>query len=89
MSYYYHLDEELVFLITCFLNDITFDACSVFSHHYHQVIDNILSMVKHLEDIHTDEDGPALVFNCQSGKGRTTSCMAMAGLFMWHKKVGL
>ena len=52
-----------------------------------QVIDEILSAVKDLDDIYTDEDGPALVFNCQSGKGRTTNAMAIAGLIIWHKKV--
>ena len=46
-----------------------------------------MSVIKDLDEIHTDEDGPALVFNCHDGKDRTTTAMAIAGLIMWHKRV--
>ena len=34
-----------------------------------------------------DEDGPAVVFCCRSGKGRTTTAMVIAGLVICHIKV--
>ncbi len=44
-------------------------------------------MILALEELHTDEDGPAFVFQCRTGKGRTTTAMAIAGLVICHKKV--
>ena len=43
--------------------------------------------MKNLEDVYKDEDGPALVFQCHNGKDRTTTAMAIAGLFVCHVKV--
>ncbi|XP_071829664.1 paladin-like isoform X2 [Apostichopus japonicus] len=51
-----------------------------------QDIDNIISVLSGLDDIYTDEDGPALLFNCQTGKSVSTVAMAIAGLLIWHKK---
>ncbi|XP_033644456.1 paladin-like [Asterias rubens] len=48
--------------------------------------DRLVNIIKDLKDIYTDEDGPALVFNCDCGKERTTTAMAAAGLVIWHKK---
>ena len=31
-----------------------------------------------LDEYFTDEDGPAIVFHCRTGKGRTTTAMAIA-----------
>ncbi len=52
-----------------------------------QWLDSVLSVVKGLQEMHTDEDGPALVFHCRTGKGRTTTAMAVAGLIVCHIKV--
>ena len=54
---------------------------------FSKTINKILGIIKDLDDIYTDEDGPALLFNCQSGKEQTTVAMAVAGLIIWHKKV--
>ncbi|XP_022101422.1 paladin-like [Acanthaster planci] len=67
--------------------------------HYHRVaameyersppekeFDFLVNVIKDLKDIYTDEDGPALVFNCDCGKERTTVFMAAAGLIIWHQK---
>ncbi|XP_038060008.1 paladin-like [Patiria miniata] len=67
--------------------------------HYHRVaameyegsppereFDFLVNVIKDLKDIYTDEDGPALVFNCDCGKERTTVFMAAAGLVIWHQK---
>ncbi|XP_071498608.1 paladin-like [Diadema antillarum] len=51
-----------------------------------KTIDEIMSVVRTLDDIYTDEDGPALVFSCHSGKEQTTVGMAISGLISWHKK---
>ncbi|XP_041485535.1 paladin-like [Lytechinus variegatus] len=51
-----------------------------------KTMNRIVSVVKDLDDIFTDEDGPALLFNCQTGKEQTTVAMAIAGLIIWHKK---
>ncbi|KAJ7379134.1 Paladin [Desmophyllum pertusum] len=48
--------------------------------------DRILSILNNLHEIYTDEDGPAIVFNCEIGKGRTTTGMAIAGLIYCNKK---
>ncbi|XP_077999424.1 paladin-like [Glandiceps talaboti] len=58
------------------------DEGSPVEEHY----DLLVSVIKDLDEIHTDEDGPALVFNCHDGKDRTTTAMAIVGLVMWHKK---
>ena len=46
-----------------------------------------MSVLNDLEEIYTDEDGPAIVFQCRTGKGRTTTAMAIGGLIVCHKKV--
>eukprot|EP00057_Strongylocentrotus_purpuratus_P033579 XP_791972.4 PREDICTED: paladin [Strongylocentrotus purpuratus] len=51
-----------------------------------KTINRIVTVVKDLDDIFTDEDGPALLFNCHTGKEQTTVAMAIAGLIIWHKK---
>lgn len=51
-----------------------------------QDFDDILSVVKDLDEIDTDEDGPAIVMQCHNGKGRTTTAMAIAGLILCHKR---
>ena len=38
-----------------------------------------MSIVNNLPALHSDEDGPALVFQCRTGKGRTTTAMAISG----------
>ncbi|XP_070544590.1 paladin-like [Ptychodera flava] len=48
--------------------------------------DLLVTVIKDLDEINTDEDGPALLFNCHDGKDRTTTAMAIAGLVMWHKR---
>ncbi|XP_068744690.1 paladin-like isoform X1 [Montipora capricornis] len=48
--------------------------------------DHILSILNNLHEIYTDEDGPAVVFNCESGKGRSTTGMAIAALIYCNKK---
>ena len=48
-----------------------------------------MSVLNNLEEIYTDEDGPAIVFQCRTGKGRTTTAMAIGGLIVCHKKVRL
>ena len=48
-----------------------------------------MSVLNNLEEIYTDEDGPAIVFQCRTGKGRTTTAMAIGGLIVCHKKVSL
>ncbi|XP_073241646.1 paladin-like isoform X3 [Porites lutea] len=48
--------------------------------------DRILLILNNLHEIYTDEDGPALVFNCEQGKGRTTTGMAIAALIYCNKK---
>lgn len=45
-----------------------------------------MGVVGSLEEINTDEDGPAVVFHCRSGKGRTTTAMAIASLIICHKR---
>ena len=40
-----------------------------------------------LHEIYTDEDGPAIVFNCEIGKSRTTTGMAIAALIYCNKRV--
>lgn len=52
-----------------------------------QDFDRILLILNNLHEIYTDEDGPALVFNCEQGKGRTTTGMAIAALIYCNKKV--
>lgn len=52
-----------------------------------QDFDRILSILNNLHEIYTDEDGPAIVFNCELGKGRTTTGMAIAALIYCNKKV--
>ena len=52
-----------------------------------QFFDEIMSVLNDLEEIYTDEDGPAIVFQCRTGKGRTTTAMAIGGLIVCHKKV--
>lgn len=47
----------------------------------------MLSILNNLHEIYTDEDGPAIVFNCELGKGRTTTGMAIAALIYCNKKV--
>ncbi|ELT97506.1 hypothetical protein CAPTEDRAFT_103765 [Capitella teleta] len=48
--------------------------------------DQIMQIINGLDEVNTDEDGPALVFQCRTGKGRTTTAMAIAGLIISHKK---
>ncbi len=48
-----------------------------------------MSVLVSLEEINTDEDGPAIVFHCRTGKGRTTTAMAIGGLIVCHKKVSI
>lgn len=48
--------------------------------------DRILSILNNLHEIYADEDGPAIVFSCESGKGRTTTGMAIAALIYCNKK---
>ncbi|CAH1794464.1 unnamed protein product [Owenia fusiformis] len=48
--------------------------------------DQIMALLNNIEEIYTDEDGPALLFHCRTGKGRTTTAMAIAGLIICHKK---
>lgn len=45
-----------------------------------------MHVISQLEEVNTDEDGPAFVFQCRTGKGRTTTAMAIAGLIISHKK---
>ena len=52
-----------------------------------QDFDRILSILNNLHEIYADEDGPAIVFSCESGKGRTTTGMAIAALIYCNKKV--
>ena len=52
-----------------------------------QDFDRILLILNNLHEIYTDEDGPAMVFNCEQGKGRTTTGMAIAALIYCNKKV--
>ncbi len=54
---------------------------------FFQIFDQLLKVILSLEELHTDEDGPAFVFQCRTGKGRTTTAMAIAGLVICHKKV--
>lgn len=54
-----------------------------------QDFDRILSILNNLHEIYTDEDGPAIVFNCELGKGRTTTGMAIAALIYCNKKVNM
>lgn len=44
-----------------------------------KVFDELMGIVCRREEIYTDEDGPAFVFQCHTGKGRTTTAMAIAG----------
>lgn len=48
--------------------------------------DSILEALKNLKEFSADEDGPALIFHCRTGKGRTTTAMAIACLFVCHKR---
>ncbi|XP_032236615.2 paladin isoform X3 [Nematostella vectensis] len=48
--------------------------------------DHLMNIVSSLEEIYTDEDGPALVFSCESGKERTTTAMVAACLIYCNKK---
>ncbi len=57
------------------------------NHTFFQIFDQLLKIILSLEELHTDEDGPAFVFQCRTGKGRTTTAMAIAGLIICHKKV--
>lgn len=54
---------------------------------FSQDFDRILSILNNLHEIYTDEDGPAIVFSCESGKGRATTGMAIAALIYCNKKV--
>ncbi|XP_074649067.1 paladin-like [Tubulanus polymorphus] len=49
-------------------------------------IDQLVSILSNIESIDCDEFGPALVFFCRTGKGRTTTAMAIAGLIVCHRK---
>ncbi|XP_064616036.1 paladin-like [Liolophura sinensis] len=51
-----------------------------------QTFDQLMDIMNGLREVHTDEDGPAVVFYCRTGKSRTTTAMALAGLIMCHKK---
>ncbi|RMX44573.1 hypothetical protein pdam_00002748 [Pocillopora damicornis] len=48
--------------------------------------DRILTIMNSLHEIYTDEDGPAIVFNCEIGKSRTTTGMAIAALIYCNKR---
>ena len=50
-----------------------------------QDFDTILLAINGVNEIHSDEDGPAIVMQCSNGKGRTTTAMAIAGLVLCHK----
>jgi len=52
-----------------------------------QVFDALLSIVVKQRHLYSDEDGPAFIFQCRTGKGRTTTAMAIAGLIVCHLKV--
>ncbi|XP_033103115.1 paladin-like isoform X2 [Anneissia japonica] len=51
-----------------------------------QNFDSIVNVLRDLEEFYTDEDGPALLFSCHSGKTWTTVGMVIAGLVCWHKR---
>ena len=44
-----------------------------------KVFDALMAIVCNRGEIYSDEDGPAFVFQCHTGKGRTTTAMAIAG----------
>ena len=52
------------------------------------MFDELLTVVTSQRHLYSDEDGPAFVFQCRTGKGRTTTAMAIAGLIVCHLKVG-
>ncbi|XP_031574791.1 paladin-like isoform X3 [Actinia tenebrosa] len=49
-------------------------------------LDRLMSIINSLNEIHTDEDGPALVFFCESGRERSTTAMTVASLIYCNKK---
>lgn len=62
--------------------------CTKFANCFNlQDFDRILLVLNNLHEIYTDEDGPAIVFSCELGKGRTTTGMAIAALIYCNKKV--
>ena len=48
--------------------------------------DRLHSILNNISEMYSDEDGPALVFSCETGKGRTTVAMAIASLIFCNKK---
>ena len=52
-----------------------------------KVFDELLSIITSQRHLYSDEDGPAFIFQCRTGKGRTTTAMAIAGLVICHLKV--
>ncbi|CAD5118609.1 DgyrCDS7293 [Dimorphilus gyrociliatus] len=51
-----------------------------------QDFDFLLTTVNSHEEFSTDEDGPAVVLQCRTGKGRTTTAMAITCLIVCHKR---
>ena len=52
-----------------------------------QCFDELLNIVRGQDDLRIDEDGPAIVFHCRTGKSRTTTAMVIAGLIVCQIKV--
>ncbi|KAI0240998.1 Paladin [Lamellibrachia satsuma] len=48
--------------------------------------DELLNIVRGQDDLRIDEDGPAIVFHCRTGKNRTTTAMVIAGLIVCQIK---
>ena len=54
-----------------------------------QNFDELLDIVRGQDELRMDEDGPAIVFHCRTGKTRTTTAMVIAGLIVCHVKVSI
>jgi hypothetical protein len=49
----------------------------------------LVTILNNFDNLEVPEECPALVFHCRTGKGRTMTAMAIAGLFLFHKRVCL
>ncbi|KAK2192281.1 hypothetical protein NP493_35g04016, partial [Ridgeia piscesae] len=52
-----------------------------------ECFDELLNIVRGQDDLRIDEDGPAIVFHCRTGKSRTTTAMVIAGLIVCQIKI--
>ncbi|XP_064624636.1 paladin-like isoform X2 [Lineus longissimus] len=51
-----------------------------------KVYDMLVTILNNFDNLEVPDESPALVFHCRTGKGRTITAMAIAGLFLFHKR---